>query len=136
MIVSRATSVYVIMVAVLVGGLWLILSLGSTLLPPTDLAGKWELTGPDGPTDLTVQQSGKFVDLAMTGWKADLKISQDANQNPISQQSATGKGEIVLVGNGQTVSFENLGITDQCTIRFGGSKAAVYQAHRVSRAFH
>jgi hypothetical protein len=136
MIVSRATSVYVIMVAVLFGGLWLILSLGSTLVPPTDLAGKWELAGPEGPADLTVQQSGKFVNLAMAGWKADLKISQDANQNPISEQNAVGKGQIVLAGDGQTVSFENLGITDQCTIRFRGSKAGVYQAHRVSRAFH
>ena len=136
MIVSKATSVYVIMVAVLVGGLWFILSLGSTLLPPTDLAGKWELSGPAGSADLLVEQSGKFVNLTMADWKADLKITEDANQAPTAGQNLAGKGQIMLRGDGQKVSFENLGITDQCTIRFNGAKTAVYQAHRVARAFH
>ena len=136
MIVSKATSVYVIMVVVLIGGLWLILEMGSTLMPPTDLAGKWELKGPSGSQDLSVEQSGKFVDLVMGNWASSLKIRHDGNQNPIGNSSPAQQSSIELVGTGESVTFANLGIDDNCTIRFKGTVTGDYQAHRVLRAFH
>jgi hypothetical protein len=128
MIVSKATSVYVIMVVVLFGGLWLILAMGSTLIPPTDLGGKWELSGASGSKNLSVEQSGKFVDLAMGNWTASLKIDEDANQ------SSKGKNAIVMTGKGQRVAFEGLGIDDLCSIKFDGPMSGVYQAHRIVKA--
>ncbi len=145
MIVSKATSVYVVMVVVLVGGLWMILSMGSTLMPPTDLAGKWELAGPAGTQELSVEQSGKFVDLTMKGWTANLKIRQDAMQNPTSQPgvsvpramiAGTTDADIIMQGGDQTVTFNGLTPNDACTIRFEGKVTGVFQAHRVFRAFH
>jgi hypothetical protein len=129
MIISKATSVYVIMVAVLVGGLWLILAMGSTLVPPTDLAGKWELTEPAGTHELSVEQSGKFVNLVMDKWSASLKIKASGSQ------STAGQNSIVMTGNGQTVTFAGLGINDHCTIRFDGATTGVYQAHRIFKTF-
>ena len=136
MIVSKATSVYVIMVAVLIGGLWLILALGSTLVPPTDLAGKWELKGASGTQALSVEQSGKFVNLVMGRWTSSLKVKHDGNQNPIGNSSPAQQSAIVLVGDGESVTFANLGIDDDCTIRFKGPVTGDYEAHRVARAFH
>jgi hypothetical protein len=140
MVISKATSVYVVMVVVLVGGLWLILSMGATLLPPTDLAGKWELAGPDGTQELSVEQSGKFVDLAMNGWTANLKIKHDGIQNPMLEPrvavAGVAKGGIVMNGSGETVTFDDLTPNDACTIRFEGKVAGIFQAHRVFRAFH
>jgi hypothetical protein len=130
MIISKATSVYVIMMVVLVGGLWLIMEMGSTLVPPTDLAGKWELASPAGAQELWVEQSGKFVNLVMGNWTADLKIERDGNQNPTQ-----GHG-ILIQGKNQTVDFDGLGISDQCTIHFDGAMKGVFQARRVYRAFH
>jgi len=129
MILSKATSVYFIMVVVLVGGLWLILAMGSTLITPTDLAGKWELTGDEGPRELWVEQSGKFVNLVMGSWAANLEIQKDGNRNP------TQPSGILMSGKGQSVTFEGLGVNDQCTIRFSGSMTSTYQARRVYRAF-
>jgi hypothetical protein len=130
MIVSKATFVYVITVVVLVGGLWFILALGATLVPPKDIAGKWELEGPNGSQDLSVEQSGKFIDLAMGSWTASLKIDADGGSN------SKGKNSVVMVGNQQSVRFEGLGINDKCTIRFDGAFSGVYEAHRVSKASH
>jgi hypothetical protein len=130
MIVSKATSVYVIMVVALIGGLWFILALGSTLVPPKDLAGKWELEGNKGSQDLSVEQSGKFIDLVMGKWTASLKIQPNGNLNP------KGQSGVLMVGNGQSVRFEGLGIDDKCTIRFDGALSGVYQAHRVTRTSH
>jgi hypothetical protein len=136
MVISKATSIYVIMIAVLIGGLWLILAMGSTLMPPTDLAGKWELKNPSGTRDLSVEQSGKFVNVVMGSWASSLKVKHDGNQNPIGNQSPAQQNSIVLAGNGESVTFENLGIDDTCTIRFKGAVKGDYEAHRVFRAFH
>jgi hypothetical protein len=130
MIVSKATSVYVIMVVVLCGGLWLILAMGSTLVPPTDLGGKWELTSASATRDLSVEQSGKFVDLVMGNWSASLKIEEDGGQN------SNGQNAIFMSGKGERVTFDGLGINEQCTIHFDGSMTGVYQAHRTTKASH
>jgi hypothetical protein len=131
MIVSKATSVYAIMVVVLVGGLWMILAIGNTLTPPTDLAGKWELSGADGSQaaaqDLSVEQSGKFVDMTMGQWTGSLKIETSDAQK--------ADGGIRVAGKGQTVTFDGLGANDRCTIRFDGPISGTYQAHRIVRAF-
>jgi hypothetical protein len=72
----------------------------------------------------------------MGKWTANLKIQQDGNQNPISNQNQAGQGGVLMAGPGETVTFENLAINDQCTIRFAGPVTGVYRAHRVWKAIH
>ncbi len=118
------------MIVVLIGGLWVIFSIGATLVPPPDLAGKWELTSADKTRQLFVEQSGRFINLSMEGWSANLKIRRD-DKGDVSRE-----GNIVMVGDGQTVTFNTAQTTDRCTIRFDGTFSGIYQAHRVYRAFH
>ena len=57
---------YLVMLAVLVGGTWTILRAGSSLRPPTDISGPWILT--DDPSgSLVIRQSGRFVRLSLDG---------------------------------------------------------------------
>src|SRR5262245_40815960 len=61
----RSTAVYIIMLAVFAGGMWMILSFGSShLRAPIDLAGEWDLAPLPGTAGevqrLRVEQSGKF----------------------------------------------------------------------------
>ena len=63
---SRAYIIYIVMFAVLIGGLWLILTIGASLEAPDDLAGDWTVAW-DGPPPLSagdasmhVSQSGRF----------------------------------------------------------------------------
>jgi hypothetical protein len=68
---NKASSIYFIFAALFVAGLWFILGFGSTLVPPPDLAGKWELStasetqGSADRSSLTIEQSGKFLSLAV-----------------------------------------------------------------------
>jgi hypothetical protein len=129
MIISKAAGVYLVMVVVLVGGLWVILAVGSTLTPPTDVAGTWDLSGTDGTRKLTVEQSGRFVDIATDGLTASLKITQDTNLG-------SSKNPVVIASNQkERLTFDNL-INDRCSIRFDGTLQGIYQAHRAHRAFN
>lgn len=129
------------MVAVLFAGSWVILSYGSTLHAPVDLAGKWELTPASGAVsggvsggvsaveEMTVEQSGKYLNLVTPHWSGDVKLISD----PANESSAT------LRGSGATVSFDGLSLGDTCTIRFegpiAGSYPGAYRARRTVRAY-
>jgi hypothetical protein len=63
---SRAYIIYFLMFAVLVGGLWLIITVGAAMKAPDDLSGDWKIawyTTPPPELDVAtmkIQQSGRF----------------------------------------------------------------------------
>lgn len=63
---SRAYLVYFVMFAVLIGGLWLILTIGDSIHAPDDLAGDWIVEWDNAPPPesadpkMHVEQSGRF----------------------------------------------------------------------------
>ncbi len=64
---SRATVVYLAMIAVLIAGLWGVLAIGATLSAPESLDGRWVAIDPASVSTwhgLTVEQSGRYFELA------------------------------------------------------------------------
>ena len=63
---SRAYVVYILMFAVLAGGLWVIYEIGGAMRAPDDLSGDWKLTWATPPPPqsseplLHIDQSGRF----------------------------------------------------------------------------
>jgi hypothetical protein len=65
---SRAWIIYILMFAVLAGGLWVILVAGGAIRAPDDLAGEWTIAwmttpppnGGDAPPVMRIDQSGRF----------------------------------------------------------------------------
>lgn len=63
---SRAYVIYFLMFAVLIAGLWLVLTIGAAMRAPDDLSGDWKIawyTTPPPELDvntLKIQQSGRF----------------------------------------------------------------------------
>jgi hypothetical protein len=90
----RASIIYIAMIVACAGGLWAVLSYGSNLVPPEDLAGKWTLTpstpagpfiriAPYGP-GLTIDQSGRFFQVAFeNGPRLDFRLAQPAELMPV-----------------------------------------------------
>src|SRR5579862_6805732 len=72
---SRASLVYVVLVAVLVAGLWGVLRVGSGFKAPHDLSGDYKLEPPTPFPSLRIEQSGKYVRIAFggSGPQLDLK---------------------------------------------------------------
>src|SRR5438309_9251069 len=59
-IMRRAYLVYLLMFAMLGGGMWVILTLGSAMKAPDDLSGEWTVRW-DGATEpMRIDQSGRF----------------------------------------------------------------------------
>lgn len=87
---SRATIVYVLMLLLGVGGLWLILGAGSRLRAPTDLSGAWGV-GSEDPTipetlgdTVNIEQSGRFVRLDFAkGLIIDVKLKDESLPDPV-----------------------------------------------------
>ena len=101
----------------------MILAYGATLRPPPDLAGKWELTGLHGTREMNIDQSGRFVLLETSGWKADLKMESDFD----------GKSSIKLSGSTGSATFQKIGIGESCTLLLEAPIAAIsgkYEARR------
>lgn len=86
---NRATFIYIVMLAAGVGGLWLIIRLGSGLAAPTDLSGVWGVGGEDpaipqvlGQT-VHVEQSGRFFRLNFEGGlRVDVKLVSENRPKP------------------------------------------------------
>ena len=63
---SRAYIVYILMFAVLAGGLWVVIELGESLRAPDDLSGEWTVAWKTAPPPevadsvLRIDQSGRF----------------------------------------------------------------------------
>ena len=65
---NRAAVVYLVMIVVLVGGLWGVLGVGGRLVAPDDLNGRWRaVEGGHGRPGVTVEQSGRYFELAVDG---------------------------------------------------------------------
>ena len=130
---SRATLVYVIMLAACAGGLWLILRVGSELRAPTDLSGAWEISPTDGgttaPADLgrtmTVDQSGRYLQVRFAGGlTADLRFADD---------SAAGSQGIQLVGSPWRMTAVRRD-TGELVVRLDGPQSAEFLARRPSES--
>lgn len=72
---TRSTTLYIAMFAVLIVGLWGILTLGGRLQAPHDLTGVWEFRQPGADPQaatktFTVDQSGRFVRLHFSATEA------------------------------------------------------------------
>ena len=120
---SRATTVYVVMIVALVGGLWAVLSIGGRLSAPEDLAGRWELSPGQA---VSVEQSGKFFQLTFGPDKpVDLTL---AKAEPAHVQ-LTGH-------NGWSVAFDGpVGGDEKVVTVVGPKHAGRYDAHRTARTF-
>jgi hypothetical protein len=137
---NRATIVYGIMILFSASGVWAILSFGQRLIAPEDLAGKWTLesrrdTTQPAPGDMTVQQSGKFFQIAFeNGPKLNLVLEE---QSPLSVSDgqpvtlALGDGPWRLTFHGPQGGDEmELNITAPLT-----SQSGVWNAKRLVRKF-
>lgn len=96
---SRATSIYLGMLAVFAAGLWAILSAGSVFLhAPADLAGDWSLEpvetalGKDSAHSMHIEQSGRFFRVSVDGKMHSLRLESERRLDPGPGQ------EIKLVG--------------------------------------
>jgi hypothetical protein len=117
------------MILVLIAGLWAVLAMGSHLVAPEDLAGKWKLQSvihgiPDDC--LNIEQSGRFYQITFDvdhGTRLDLKWT-DRSAN------------VIHLANGDTkLSISGLPDSDDKTIELSGSHAGRWSAHRISRAY-
>ena len=130
---SRATLVYVIMLVACVGGLWLILRLGSGLSAPPDLSGAWEIapTNAGAPPNadlgrtMVVEQSGRYLQVRFAGGlAADLRFTD---------VSAAEPQPIRLVGREWRMTAVRRG-TGELAVRLDGPQTAEFLARRPSEA--
>jgi len=110
----RSTLVYITMLAVFAGGMWMILSYGSShLSAPIDLAGEWELsplTGTAGDTQhLRIDQSGKFFTITSpAGTSIHMRLIEQQGQTLVRVSGADG--QITLQStDGQSWRFTAVG---------------------------
>jgi len=143
-VISKATSVYIIMLVVFGAGLWAILSFGSILLPaPTDLAGQWELHDPNAnaTTDggesaaahkMTIDQSGRYFQITIDQPRFSLK--QAARE---SLKNRTGPDAVrITVGSGPNeLTFTGLPDSDEFQLESRGAAAGTWRAVRVVRTY-
>lgn len=142
--VSRATSVYIIMLVVFAAGLWTILSFGSILLrAPTDLSGKWELRDPSGQAGagpahtMTIEQSGLYVRMTIDRTAYSLKL---AGAPPNRFHADPAQARLELVGN--STGAEDVKLTldgqrdsDEYELSFSGPLNGMWRAVRVARTY-
>jgi len=124
---SRPAAVYLVMIVVLIAGLWAVLAMGSHLVAPEDLAGKWKLQSiihgiPDD--NLDIEQSGRFYQVSFeSGTRLNLKWTERT-------------ANVIQLGNGDTkLTIAGLPDSDDKTIELSGSHAGRWAAHRISRAY-
>jgi hypothetical protein len=96
----RSTLVYIIMLSVFAGGMWLILSYGSShLAAPIDLAGEWELSPLPGTAGdvqrLHIDQSGKFVTITLSN-AGSVHMTLIEQQGPKLVRLSGSDGEVTL----------------------------------------
>ena len=130
--VSRATLVYLLMLLVFGLGLWAILSVGAIWLrAPEDLAGRWELIGPEGEqsaTEMRIEQSGRYFNILVGGKRLDMKVVQ-------AQVAGSQELHLRLVGGEDIVTFRGPGGGDDFEVVFEGSHPGRWHAKRTSRTY-
>jgi hypothetical protein len=137
-VISKATSVYIIMLAVFGAGLWAILSFGSILLEaPTDLAGRWELR-PEGAPDsaaahtLAIDQSGKYFQIVLDGTHFP---ARQAQQEKITSPTSPDEVRIALAGGGNELVFSGPADADAYWLETRGTAPGSWRAVRVARTY-
>src|SRR5687768_3201406 len=139
---NRASLVYIVMALCLVAGLWAILSFGSGLKAPPDLAGTWEIepdaaavvapvTAPLGRS-VELEQSGRFLRLHFeSGRVADLKM--------VADHVATGDGRtlhaIDFTGRGWAMSAVGNLEEDLMRMELLGPVSLSFMARRTQRTY-
>ena len=112
---SRAYAIYILMFALLGGGLWFIFTLGGAVRAPDDLSGDWVVTWQNAPPPETgepimrVSQSGRFF-VVRFGQRPpmsltladDWKGARDGRQ--LQMRLAGGPWTLKLAGNIQLTS--------------------------------
>src|SRR5437016_4158704 len=97
---SRAYIIYLLMFAVLAGGLWVIIELGDALRAPDDLSGDWTVAWKDAPPAgggeaMRIDQSGKFFVLRLGGGAKPISMTlqpgwKGARDGPTLQMKLVG----------------------------------------------
>ena len=141
---SRATAVYLCMLAALVGGLWAVLRLGSGLRAPPDLSGRWELqpldpAGPERPAgeerlgrSARVDQSGRF-------FRVEFERGRVLNLR-LLRASAVGKGPgrrvRMELGDGQwTLVADGPPARDEMIFHLDGPLRRAFAGRRTVRTY-
>jgi hypothetical protein len=124
---SRATLLYIIMLAVCAAGLWVILGFGANLTPPVDLSGQWDLTATDPRTaerlgeTLDVAQSGRFLRLSFErGGKYDLKITREMRGGAAPPPAHAQIFELEAAGKACTLAASGAALNGSVTVAFAG----------------
>jgi Kef-type K+ transport system membrane component KefB len=81
----RATIFYIAMILALIGGLWVMVRIGSQMQPPRDVSGAWKIETSDDQAAagsiLRIQQSGKYFHLTFDdGSHLDLMVRAEREQ--------------------------------------------------------
>ena len=140
--ISKATSVYIIMLVVFGAGLWAILSFGSILLQaPTDLAGQWELHDANATTDsgesvaahkMTIDQSGRYFQITIDQQRFSLKqAAHELLDNPTGPDAV----RITMSSGPNELTFTGLPGGDEYQLESRGAAAGTWRAVRVVRTY-
>ena len=107
---TKASSVYVIMLLVFGAGLWAILSIGSLREAPEDLSGTWALWPANSAPEegdmpeqtLAIEQSGRFFNIAFQDHRLDMKLVEHTSAGPIEgeRQVKIANDQWTLIGRG------------------------------------
>ncbi|MCC7350518.1 MAG: cation:proton antiporter [Phycisphaerales bacterium] len=120
---SKASTVYLGLFALLVVGLWLILSFGSKLAAPTDLSGDWELIPSQSHAParvMSIEQSGRYVQLTL-----------DKNP-PLSLQMVEFQpNRIVIKDEHWTFTFEPIAEANEYQVIATGPQPGQWKAKRI-----
>lgn len=118
---SRATSVYILMLAIFGSGLWAVITLGTVLLrAPHDLSGRWELRPRGAPANakpshvLHIDQSGRFLQVTIDGRTYPMKLIAD------EPGAMPGQRRILITGNGTEILFHRSLGPQRYTVRTHG----------------
>jgi len=97
---SRATLVYILMLAAGAGGLWFILRAGAGLAAPTNLSGAWAVGGEDASISrdlggtVFIEQSGRYFRLKFEqGLQIDLELVSETRPDPTTRDGLELKFE-------------------------------------------
>jgi hypothetical protein len=137
-VISKATSVYIIMLAIFGAGLWAILSFGSIMLhAPTDLAGKWELRPQEAPESsaahtLAIDQSGKYFQIVLDNQHFPARQTQ---QEGITSPTSPDQVRVALAGGGNELVFSGAADADVFWLETRGTAPGSWRAVRVARAY-
>jgi|SRR6476469_5590850 hypothetical protein len=136
--ITNATAVYVIMMLIFATGMWAVLVFGSTLRPPPDLAGEWELLPESDPRaetlKATLEQSGRFVRFRIRDDATlDLRMTERV---PLKPGAAASRTSIRLAGkNGVAADFEATPVNDVYRLTLDSPQHRVFTARLVSRQY-